>query len=92
MANNVDPDKQSDQGPHCLPSGISPVLKMFMAIFLSGEALTPGMNQLCNNIMGHLNNKGLYPAIQILLTKGLARTKPAFTKTSLSAIVTLSVR
>ena len=59
---------------------------------LLGEALTPGMNQLCNNIMGYLNNKGLYPALQILLTKGLARTKLAFTKTSLSAIVTVSVR
>lgn len=57
-----------------------------------GEGLTAGMNQLCNNIMGHLNNKGLYPALQTLLVKGLARSKPAFTKTSLTAILTISIR
>ncbi|XP_060602901.1 ubiquitin-protein ligase E3B-like [Ruditapes philippinarum] len=57
-----------------------------------GEGLTAGMNQLCNNIMGHLNNKGLYPALQILLVRGLARSKPAFTKTSLTAVLTISLR
>ncbi|KAL4223687.1 Ubiquitin-protein ligase E3B [Mactra antiquata] len=57
-----------------------------------GDALTAGMNQLCNNIMGHLNNKGLYPALQILLVKGLARSKIAFTKTSLTAVLTISLR
>ena len=67
-------------------------LKHWSPVCFPGDALTAGMNQLCNNIMGHLNNKGLYPALQILLTKGLARTRPAFTKTSLSAIVTVSVR
>ena len=38
-----------------------------------GEALKPGMVQLCNNIMGHLNSRGLYPVLKILLMKGLAR-------------------
>ncbi|KAL5016325.1 hypothetical protein ScPMuIL_005914 [Solemya velum] len=60
--------------------------------FFVGEALTAGMNQLCNNIMGYLNQKGLYPVLQTLLTKGLARSKPVFTKASLSAITTLSLR
>ncbi|KAK3581963.1 hypothetical protein CHS0354_023434 [Potamilus streckersoni] len=57
-----------------------------------GEALTPGMNQLCSNIMGYLNSKGLYPVLQILLTKGLARNKPVFNKATLSAIITISLR
>ncbi|XP_052798070.1 ubiquitin-protein ligase E3B-like [Mya arenaria] len=57
-----------------------------------GEHLTAGMTQLCHNIMGHLNNKGLYPVLKGLLFRGLARSKPAFTKTSLTAILTISLR
>ena len=41
----------------------------------TGEALKPGMVQLCNNIMGHLNSRGLYPVLKILLMKGLARSE-----------------
>ncbi|KAK3084950.1 hypothetical protein FSP39_021947 [Pinctada imbricata] len=58
----------------------------------AGESLTPGMNQLCNNIMGYLNTKGLYPVLEGLLTRGLIGTKPAFSPASLSAIVTISLR
>lgn len=36
-------------------------------VISSGETLTPGMNQLCNNIMGHLNTKGLYPVLKVQL-------------------------
>ncbi|ELT93611.1 hypothetical protein CAPTEDRAFT_162148 [Capitella teleta] len=57
-----------------------------------GEALKPGMNQLCNNIMGHLNARGLYPALQTLLYNGLARSKPAFRPASFTAILTLALR
>ena len=42
-------------------------------VITTGEALKPGMVQLCNNIMGHLNSRGLYPVLKILLMKGLAR-------------------
>ncbi|XP_055995388.1 ubiquitin-protein ligase E3B-like isoform X2 [Ostrea edulis] len=57
-----------------------------------GETLTPGMNQLCNNIMGHLNTKGLYPVLKGLLAQGLSRTKILFNPATLSAIVNLSLR
>lgn len=55
-------------------------------------ALAPGLNQLCNNIMGDLNTRGLYPILQNLLTRGLSRTKCAFNQTSLSAVVTIALR
>ncbi|XP_063448958.1 ubiquitin-protein ligase E3B-like [Mytilus trossulus] len=55
-------------------------------------ALAPGLNQLCNNIMGDLNTRGLYPILQGLLTRGLSRTKCAFNQTSLSAMVTIALR
>ncbi|XP_048241193.1 ubiquitin-protein ligase E3B-like [Haliotis rufescens] len=58
----------------------------------TGEALTPGMSQLCNNVMGHLNSKGIYKILQGLLTRGLARPKPVFTRATLTAIITLALR
>nr|XP_022345739.1 ubiquitin-protein ligase E3B-like [Crassostrea virginica] len=57
-----------------------------------GESLTPGMTQLCNNIMGHLNTKGLYPILKRLLAQGLSRTKILFNSSTLSAIVSISLR
>ncbi|XP_064648502.1 ubiquitin-protein ligase E3B-like isoform X2 [Lineus longissimus] len=57
-----------------------------------GEALRPGMNQLCSNIMRHLNAKGLYPVLETLLSKGLARSKPVFKHATLSAIITVALR
>ncbi|CAG2207262.1 UBE3B [Mytilus edulis] len=61
-------------------------------IVKSTPALAPGLNQLCNNIMGDLNTRGLYPILQGLLTRGLSRTKCAFNQTSLSAMVTIALR
>ena len=30
-----------------------------------GEAIRPSLNQLCNNVMGHLNQKDFYPNLQV---------------------------
>ncbi|XP_026066665.1 ubiquitin-protein ligase E3B-like [Carassius auratus] len=57
-----------------------------------GEALKPALNRICENIMGHLNQKGFYSVLQILLTNGLARSRPALSKGTLTAIFTLSLR
>ncbi|XP_066590975.1 ubiquitin-protein ligase E3B [Prorops nasuta] len=56
------------------------------------EKLKAGMNQLCANVMGHLVNNGFYPIMQVLLIKGLGRTKIALTPVTLSAAVTLTLR
>ena len=56
------------------------------------EPLKPAMNQLCTNVMSSLVNKGFYGNIQILLMKGLMRTKPSLKKASLTAIITISMR
>ncbi|XP_064612255.1 ubiquitin-protein ligase E3B-like [Liolophura sinensis] len=58
----------------------------------AGEPLKPGMNQLCNNVMGHLNSKGLYTLLQDVLTRGLSRSRPVFKHATLSAIMTLAMR
>ncbi|XP_061624191.1 ubiquitin-protein ligase E3B isoform X2 [Phyllopteryx taeniolatus] len=57
-----------------------------------GEALRPALTRICENIMGYLNQKGFYSTLQILLTNGLARSKPALSKGTLTAIFTLSLR
>ncbi|XP_067862150.1 ubiquitin-protein ligase E3B isoform X2 [Heptranchias perlo] len=57
-----------------------------------GEALRPAMNHICANIMGHLNQKGYYTVLQILLTNGLARSKPSLSKGTLTGIFTLALR
>ncbi|XP_061672603.1 ubiquitin-protein ligase E3B [Syngnathoides biaculeatus] len=57
-----------------------------------GEALRPALARICENIMGYLNQKGFYSTLQILLTNGLARSKPALSKGTLTAIFTLSLR
>ncbi|XP_017269469.1 ubiquitin-protein ligase E3B [Kryptolebias marmoratus] len=57
-----------------------------------GEALRPALTRICENIMGHLNQKGFYSILQILLTNGLARSKPSLSKGTLTAIFTLSLR
>uniref|UniRef100_A0A8C1S9T0 Ubiquitin-protein ligase E3B n=1 Tax=Cyprinus carpio TaxID=7962 RepID=A0A8C1S9T0_CYPCA len=57
-----------------------------------GEALKPALNRICENIMGHLNQKGFYSVLQILLTNGLARSRPSLSKGTLTAIFTLSLR
>uniref|UniRef100_A0AAR2LQS1 Ubiquitin-protein ligase E3B n=1 Tax=Pygocentrus nattereri TaxID=42514 RepID=A0AAR2LQS1_PYGNA len=57
-----------------------------------GEALKPALHRICENIMGHLNQKGFYSVLQILLTNGLARSRPSLSKGTLTAIFTLSLR
>ncbi|XP_048852137.1 ubiquitin-protein ligase E3B [Brienomyrus brachyistius] len=57
-----------------------------------GEGLRPALTRICENIMGHLNQKGFYTILQILLTNGLARSRPSFSKGTLTAIFTLSLR
>ncbi|XP_072334953.1 ubiquitin-protein ligase E3B isoform X1 [Scyliorhinus torazame] len=57
-----------------------------------GEVLRPAMNHICANIMGHLNQKGYYVVLQILLTNGLARSKPSLSKGTLTAIFSLALR
>uniref|UniRef100_A0A8C2T736 HECT-type E3 ubiquitin transferase n=1 Tax=Coturnix japonica TaxID=93934 RepID=A0A8C2T736_COTJA len=57
-----------------------------------GETLRPAMNHICANIMGHLNQKGFYSVLQILLTNGLARSRPSLSKGSLTAIFSLALR
>ncbi|KAK6312858.1 hypothetical protein J4Q44_G00162050 [Coregonus suidteri] len=52
-----------------------------------GEALRPVLTRICENIMGHLNQKGFYSILQILLTNGLARSRPSLTKGTLTAIL-----
>uniref|UniRef100_A0A8C2SJN7 HECT-type E3 ubiquitin transferase n=1 Tax=Capra hircus TaxID=9925 RepID=A0A8C2SJN7_CAPHI len=54
-----------------------------------GESLRPAMNHICANIMGHLNQRGFYPALQILLTRGLARPRPCLSKGTLTAAFSL---
>lgn len=58
----------------------------------NGDSLKPGMNQLCKNLMGHLNSKGFYPILQTLLIKGMCKTKPCFKPTTLTAIITIAMR
>ncbi|XP_069070843.1 ubiquitin-protein ligase E3B isoform X2 [Pleurodeles waltl] len=57
-----------------------------------GETLRPAMNHICANIMGHLNQKGFYSVLQILLTNGLARSRPSLSKGTLTAVISLALR
>ncbi|XP_032220444.2 ubiquitin-protein ligase E3B isoform X2 [Nematostella vectensis] len=57
-----------------------------------GEALRPSLQQLCSNILGHLNAKGFYPVLKDLLMNGLARFEPALKAASFTAVITLSLR
>lgn len=57
-----------------------------------GENLRPAMTHICANIMGHLNQKGFYSILQILLTNGLARSRPSLSKATLTAIFSLALR
>lgn len=57
-----------------------------------GEALRPALTRICENIMGHLIQKGFYSVLQILLTNGLARSRPSLSKGTLTAIFTLALR
>ncbi|XP_059171742.1 ubiquitin-protein ligase E3B-like [Physella acuta] len=60
--------------------------------FKDKETLHQGFAKLCENVMGDLNSRGLYPALEALLRRGLCRSKIAFNKACLSAIITISMR
>uniref|UniRef100_M0R8Z5 HECT-type E3 ubiquitin transferase n=1 Tax=Rattus norvegicus TaxID=10116 RepID=M0R8Z5_RAT len=57
-----------------------------------GESLRPALNHICANIMGHLNQRGFYSVLQVLLTRGLARPRPCLSKSTLTAAFTLALR
>ncbi|XP_072003524.1 ubiquitin-protein ligase E3B [Engystomops pustulosus] len=57
-----------------------------------GENLRPALTHICANIMGHLNQKGFYSVLQILLTNGLARSRPSLSKATLTALFSLALR
>uniref|UniRef100_A0A8C5XF51 Ubiquitin-protein ligase E3B n=1 Tax=Microcebus murinus TaxID=30608 RepID=A0A8C5XF51_MICMU len=57
-----------------------------------GESLRPAMNHICANIMGHLNQRGFYSVMQVLLTRGLARPRPCLSKGTLTAAFSLALR
>uniref|UniRef100_A0A8C4PSL8 Ubiquitin-protein ligase E3B n=1 Tax=Equus asinus TaxID=9793 RepID=A0A8C4PSL8_EQUAS len=57
-----------------------------------GESLRPALNHICANIMGHLNQRGFYSVLQILLTRGLARPRPCLSKGTLTAAFSLALR
>ncbi|XP_063769305.1 ubiquitin-protein ligase E3B [Pseudophryne corroboree] len=57
-----------------------------------GESLRPAMNHICANIMGQLNQKGFYSVLQIVLTNGLARSRPSLSKATLTALFSLALR
>ncbi|BFZ18278.1 hypothetical protein BsWGS_21317 [Bradybaena similaris] len=60
--------------------------------FREKENLHSGFIRLCENVMGELNSKGLYTAIEALLRKGLCRSKPVFNKAIMTAVITISLR
>lgn len=57
-----------------------------------GEALKIAMNQLCANIMSYLVTKGMYANLQIILIKGIVRSKPNLKRAALLAITNLAIR
>ncbi|XP_020631796.1 ubiquitin-protein ligase E3B-like isoform X1 [Orbicella faveolata] len=57
-----------------------------------GEALRPSLQQLCANVLGHLNTKGFYPSLKDLLMAGLARSEPSLKSATFMAVITLALR
>ncbi|KAK7811801.1 hypothetical protein U0070_016873 [Myodes glareolus] len=57
-----------------------------------GESLRPALNHICANIMGHLNQRGFYSVLQVLLTRGLARPRPCLSTGTLTATFSLALR
>ncbi|KAL9980647.1 hypothetical protein ACROYT_G009257 [Oculina patagonica] len=57
-----------------------------------GEALRPSLQQLCANVLGYLNTKGLYPSLKALLMSGLACSEPSLKSASFMAVITLALR
>ena len=51
----------SDKGT----SELTQVATTVMKLCWTGEQLLAGLSQVCNNVMGHLNAKGLYPTLEV---------------------------
>ena len=49
----------------------APVVMSFFVNIVLGEALRPSLQQLCANVLGHLNTKGLYPSLKVTKNKAL---------------------
>ncbi len=57
------------------------------------ERLSTGMNQLCSNVMGHLVQAGFMGHLKRLLLRGLCvGARPVLKKTTVAAVVTLTIR
>ncbi|XP_046442108.1 ubiquitin-protein ligase E3B-like [Daphnia pulex] len=56
------------------------------------ETLKNGMQQLCNNVMGHLVSLNYYPVLKTLLLRGLCGQRRYLKHAAVSAIMTLSLR
>ena len=49
----------------------APVVMSFFVNIVLGEALRPSLQQLCANVLGHLNTKGLYPSLKVTKNNSL---------------------
>lgn len=56
------------------------------------QAMKPAMQQICNNILGFLIQKGFFLTLRTILIKGTCRTVVTLKPISLSALITLSLR
>ena len=54
----------------CFGQVEAPFMFFFINIVL-GDALRPSLQQLCANVLGHLNTKGLYPSLKVTKNKAL---------------------
>lgn len=57
----------------------------YFPLFIQGEALRPALTRICENIMGHLNQKGFYSILQV---QYYIRLFPIFSKDSMKFFVT----
>jgi ubiquitin-protein ligase E3 B len=55
-------------------------------------AMKPAMQQICNNIVGFLIQKGFYLTLRTILMKGTCRTVVTLKPISLNAIISLAMR
>ena len=55
-------------------------------------AMKPAMQQICNNILGFLVQKGFYLTLRTILVKGTCRTVVTLKPISLTAVINLALR
>ncbi|CRL00069.1 CLUMA_CG013353, isoform A [Clunio marinus] len=54
--------------------------------------MKPAMQQICNNVLGFLIQKGFFISLRSILVKGTCRSVVALKPVSLNAVITLSIR